>query len=253
MGARRRGSDLTWLFDLDNVLHDASHAIFPAINANMNAYIAQVLREQGMPAETADVNAARIAYWQRYGATLLGLVRHHDVRPAHFLHHAHDLPDLASMVRCERRLGQLFDRLPGRKILLTNAPRRYAREVLRHVGLHRHFALHLPIETMVVHRKLRPKPSRAMLRKVLARQGLKASRTVLVEDTVENLKSARAIGLRTVWITQYLKSNPHAQRSPLSAHRKPGFVDLKLHAVSELPGRLSALLGASRARARDTA
>ena len=32
-----------WLFDLDNTLHNASHAIFPAIMANMNLYIARVL------------------------------------------------------------------------------------------------------------------------------------------------------------------------------------------------------------------
>jgi putative hydrolase of the HAD superfamily len=30
-----------WLFDLDNTLHNASHAIFPAIMANMNVYIAK--------------------------------------------------------------------------------------------------------------------------------------------------------------------------------------------------------------------
>ena len=60
---------LTWLFDLDNTLHDASHAIFPAINLNMNAYIAQVLQKGGLPADDAAVNAARVTYWQRYGAT----------------------------------------------------------------------------------------------------------------------------------------------------------------------------------------
>jgi putative hydrolase of the HAD superfamily len=37
----------TWLFDLDNTLHNASHAIFPAINVNMNAFIAQVLAKAG--------------------------------------------------------------------------------------------------------------------------------------------------------------------------------------------------------------
>jgi hypothetical protein len=39
-----------WLFDLDNTLHDASHAIFPAISANMNTYIARVLGDGVTPA-----------------------------------------------------------------------------------------------------------------------------------------------------------------------------------------------------------
>ena len=32
-----------WLFDLDDTLHNASHAIFPAIMERMNDYIARVL------------------------------------------------------------------------------------------------------------------------------------------------------------------------------------------------------------------
>jgi putative hydrolase of the HAD superfamily len=58
MRARRR---LTWLFDLDNTLHDASHAIFPAINNNMNAAIARVLGAEQKPAHPEAVNAVRMA------------------------------------------------------------------------------------------------------------------------------------------------------------------------------------------------
>ena len=37
-------------------------------------------------------------YWQRYGATLLGLVRHHGTDPQHFLWHTHQFPDLKHML-----------------------------------------------------------------------------------------------------------------------------------------------------------
>ena len=70
---------LVWLFDLDNTLHDASHAMFPAISANMNTYIARVLSQNGETATPAMINAARVGYWKRYGATLLGMMRHHQV------------------------------------------------------------------------------------------------------------------------------------------------------------------------------
>ena len=59
-----------WLFDLDNTLHDASHAIFPTISANMNTFIARVLGDGITPASKEAVDAARIGYWKRYGATL---------------------------------------------------------------------------------------------------------------------------------------------------------------------------------------
>ena len=239
---------LTWLFDLDNTLHDASHAIFPAITANMNKAIARVLADGGADATPEAVNAARLAYWRRYGATLLGMVRHHQVRVDDFLHEAHQFDDLTAMIRAERGLGRLLARLPGRKILLTNAPRRYSQQVLRHLGLHRHFAQHVPIEAMTVHRQLRPKPSRLMLRRLLARERIAPGRAVLVEDTVSHLKGARALGMRTVWITGYLASRP-VQQQHSSAHPmlrrgvRPAYVDVKLSSVMGLPGRLRSLAG----------
>lgn len=219
---------LVWLFDLDNTLHDASHAVFPAIKHNMNALIARVLEAENKPAHPVAVNEMRIAYWQRYGATLLGMMRHHAVRSEDFLRDAHQFDNLAQMIRAERGMARLLRRLPGRKILLTNAPANYAHAVLRHLGLHRHFADHLPIESMVVHRQLRPKPSRLLLRRVLAREGLHPRQCVLVEDTTENLKSAKALGLRTVWFAGYL---------PRSAGR-PACADIKVKSLSQLPRQL---------------
>jgi putative hydrolase of the HAD superfamily len=160
-----------WLFDLDNTLHDASHAIFPAISANMNTYIGRVLGDGLTPATQAQVDAARLGYWKRYGATLLGMIRHHGVSAADFLHVTHDLGALDKLVRAEKGLGTLLRRLPGRKILLTNAPTRYSTDVMRHLGLSRHFAHHVAIEHMHVHRQLRPKPSSLMLRRLLRKHG----------------------------------------------------------------------------------
>lgn len=222
---------LVWLFDLDNTLHNASHAIFPAINANMNAAIARVLAAQQLPSDPEAVNALRVAYWHRYGATLLGMVRHHDVRAADFLHDAHQFDDLAQMIRAERGLARLLRRLPGRKILLTNAPRAYSHSVLRHLGLHRHFAEHVPIEAMRVHRQWRPKPSSLMLRRLLRQRRLDAARCVLVEDSPENLKSAKSLGMGTVLFTRF---------SP-RRHSRPDFADVQVKSLHQLPRRLSRL------------
>ncbi len=222
---------LVWLFDLDNTLHDASHAIFPAINGNMNALIARVLADQQLPAHAEAVNELRIRYWQRYGATLLGMIRHHGVRADDFLHDAHRFDDLAGMIRAERGIGRLMRRLPGRKILLTNAPRAYAHAVLRHLGLQRHFAEHVPIESMRVHGQWRPKPSRLMLRQLMRRHHLQPGRCVLVEDTLENLRSARSLGIRTVWFTGF---------SPQRFSR-PGFADVQVKSLHQLPRRLARL------------
>jgi putative hydrolase of the HAD superfamily len=232
-----------WLFDLDNTLHNASHAIFPAMNANMNAFLARVLGNGDTPADDETVNAARHAYWQRYGATLVGMMKHHGVRADEFLHAAHTFDDLPSMIRAERGLAHLLKRLPGRKILFTNAPRRYAMDMLRHLGLHRHFFRHVAVEAMRVHGQLRPKPSRTMLRKLLAQEGLSAGRCILVEDTIVNLKAAKTVGMKTAWITGYAEKSRAAQRKAvnLATHRltklikRPVYVDVKVKSVRQLP------------------
>jgi putative hydrolase of the HAD superfamily len=238
-------SPAVWLFDLDNTLHDASHAIFPAISANMNVYIARVLQGvDGAPTQ-AEIDAARTGYWRRYGATLLGMIRHHQVDPAHFLHETHDLGPagtLGRMMKFERGLGRLLRRLPGRKILLTNAPRIYSRAVLRHLKLQHHFDRHIAIEDMRVHRQLRPKPSKLMLRRLLRKHGLAARRCILVEDTLANLRPAHQLGMRTAWITQYLRvADPSGSASLPRMLKRPAYVDVKVKSVRQLPAHLHRL------------
>ncbi|MBI3284152.1 MAG: pyrimidine 5'-nucleotidase [Burkholderiales bacterium] len=227
-GSRRRCAPL-WLFDLDNTLHNATHAIFPAINRNMHAYIAQVLGDGVTPADAATVNRIRQEYYRRYGVTMLGMVRHHGVNAAEFLQEAHRFDDLPGMIRAERGLARLLRRLPGEKILLTNAPRQYAQQVLRHLGLQRHFSAQFAVEAMRVHGQLQPKPSRRFLRKLVASHGIRAADCILVEDSMENLRAAKREGLRTVWVTGYLASY-HRKKSAAC-------VDVTVKSVSQLARR----------------
>jgi putative hydrolase of the HAD superfamily len=238
-----------WLFDLDNTLHDASHAIFPAISANMNVYIARVLAAGGGTPTQADIDRARIGYWRRYGATLLGMIRHHQVDAAHFLAETHDLAatgSLASLLRHEKGLRHLLRRLPGRKILLTNAPQRYSREVLRLLKLQRHFSGHIAIEDMHVHAQLRPKPSKLMLRRLLRKHGLAARHCILVEDTLVNLLPARQLGMRTAWVTQYLRRIDPSGSAEVNAKaprmlKSPAWVDVTVKSVRQLPSQMGRL------------
>ena len=69
-----------WIFDLDNTLHNARPHIFPHINRAMTEYLQVKL---GLEPDAA--SALRHEYWKRYGATLLGLMRHHDTDPREYL------------------------------------------------------------------------------------------------------------------------------------------------------------------------
>jgi putative hydrolase of the HAD superfamily len=190
---------ITWLFDLDNTLHDASHAAFGPTNRAMTEYMVEHL---GIGFDAA--SALRQHYWTHYGATLLGLVRHHGVRAKHFLEATHRLPGLEERLRTSAHDCAALARLPGRKIILTNAPRAYALRVLDTLRLAGCFDAILSIEDMTMFGHPRPKPDARMFRHVLARLKLRPEQCVLVEDTLEHQKAAHALGMRSVWMLRYL-------------------------------------------------
>ena len=69
-----------WLFDLDDTLFEASGGMLHKIHLLMNEYMC---RELGM--EWEEASALRRHYWSVYGATFLGLWRHHGIDPRDFL------------------------------------------------------------------------------------------------------------------------------------------------------------------------
>jgi putative hydrolase of the HAD superfamily len=95
---------------------------------------------------------------------------------------------------------------------------------------------------MHVHGRLRPKPSKLMLRRLLRRHRLSPRRCILVEDTLVNLKHARQLGVRTAWITQYLRWADPIGGSPLPrTAKRPAYVDVKVKSVRKLPSVLHRL------------
>ncbi|WP_420223623.1 pyrimidine 5'-nucleotidase [Pigmentiphaga litoralis] len=217
-----KAKELVWFFDLDNTLHDASHAIFSHIDLSMTAAVRETLN-----VSEEEAHALRKKYWQRYGATLIGMVRHHGVSSADFLHRSHNF-DIRPLVRADKDLRNRLDKLPGRKVLLTNAPHNYARTILSHLGILRCFDSLWAVEDMRFHGDFKVKPSPALMRHVLAHEGVSAHRAVLVEDTAANLRGARQVGMRTVYVR-------HPQTPFAKTHRgRPTFIDLQVNSVSHL-------------------
>lgn len=208
----------TWIFDLDNTLHNASPHIFPHLTRSMTAY----LREHLQLGEE-EAGTLRAHYWRSYGATLLGMMRHHGTDPDHFLRQTHAFPDLPNMLVYERGLAAMLRRLPGRKLVLSNAPREYASAVLQLMGIEGQFDAVHGIEST----GYQPKPSLAAFHSLVRTHGLIPSRCVMVEDSRDNLRPAKRLGMKTVWVT----------REP----RTPAHVDVKTASVLALPRLLGRL------------
>ena len=203
---------LVWVFDLDNTLHNATPHIFPHINRSMTAYL-----QQHLQLDEAAANALRMHYWQRYGATLSGLMRHHGTRPEHFLWHTHQFPELERMVLREPRLRHVLKNLPGRKVVFSNAPQHYAQAVLKLLRVADLFDDVMAVEQT----RYRPKPDSFGFLRLLRRHRVAAAQCVMVEDSLGNLQTAKRLGMRTVWVNAGNKSAP--------------CVDVKIRDVMQLP------------------
>ncbi len=219
-----------WLFDLDHTLHDAAPA-FRGINAAMTEFIVRELA-----VDRAEADRLRGHYWARYGATMLGLIRHHGVRAPHFLHDTHRLPGLESQLRAHPHDLAALARLPGRRYVLTNSPQAYAERVLDALGMRRLFDGVIAIEQMRMFGHWRPKPDARMFRALCVKLGVPPSRCVLVEDTLVHQKSARAVGLHTVWMQRWLGRSAQAQgpEAGLALRRKPVYVCDRIRALPDL-------------------
>ena len=213
-----RGHSRTWLFDLDNTLHNADLHVFPYIHRSMMAYICQHLSM-----DEAAATALRQHYWQRYGTTLTGMMRHHGTDPHHFLHHTHQIPDLARNIISERGLKYLLRRLPGRKIIFSNAPLKYTEAVLAALGVRRCFDTVYCVERI----RFQPKPSSSGFLQILRNEGLNPRNCIMVEDSLPNLITAKRLGMKTVWVSTRTRQSP--------------FVDVKLASLLDLPSRLRQL------------
>jgi putative hydrolase of the HAD superfamily len=207
-----------WIFDLDNTLHNAMPHIFPHINQAMTSYV-----EDQLGLEAGAASALRQRYWTQYGATLLGLMRHHNTDPHHFLWHTHQFPELERMLVRERALRATLRRLPGRKFVFSNAPVHYSRAVLKALAIADLFDAVFSIERT----RFRPKPqTHGFLRMVRANR-LRARRCIMVEDTLRNLHTAKKLGMKTVWVSR--------------ERRVPCYVDVRIARLSELTRALPLL------------
>jgi putative hydrolase of the HAD superfamily len=208
----------TWVFDLDNTLHNAGAHIFPVMNRAMTQYLQDFL-----DLDEAGANELRERYWLRYGATLQGLVRHHGTDPDHFLWHTHQFPALHDMVLRPRGLRAALQRLPGRKLVYSNAPIHYTRRVLQLLGIADLFEAVFTIERA----GYRPKPDPHGFYRLLRQQRLNPAHCIMVEDSLANLKTAKRLGMKTVSVGVLPK--------------RPAYVDLSVNSVLQLPAVLARL------------
>lgn len=178
-----------WVFDLDNTLYPPSVRLFDQIEVRMTQYVMDALG-----VERPEADQLRIAYWNKYGTTLAGLMREHDVDPAPYLTIVHDID--FSGLSIDQGLADKISALPGRKIVYTNGTIPYAERVLEARGIRQPFDAVYGVESA----NFLPKPELQAFETVFAHDGVQTERAAMFEDDHRNLKAPHAMGMKTVHV-----------------------------------------------------
>jgi putative hydrolase of the HAD superfamily len=93
-------------------------------------------------------------------------------------------------------LGAAIEKLPGRKLILTNGTRAHADAVMRRLDIHMHFDDVFGINEA----GLEPKPLPQTYDKFLKTHGVDPKRAAMFEDLARNLAVPHALGMTTVLV-----------------------------------------------------
>ena len=181
-----------WIFDLDNTIYDIKAGLFVKISERITEYI---MTKLSFTREEA--NLVRSDMYKKYGLTLTGLMREYKIDPDEYLDFIHDFmhPEL----KYEKQLKLSLKNLSGRKFIYTNASQDHAENILSAMGIEAEFEKILDIKATQYVPKPDPKSYEIMLKSfgIFSNQ---VENSIFIEDTAKNLKPAKLLGLKTVWM-----------------------------------------------------
>ena len=186
--ARGFGAVDTWVFDLDNTLYP-HHLLWQQVDDRIRAYIENFLKvPQG------EAHRIQKDYYKRYGTTMRGLMTEHGLEPDDYLDFVHQIDH--SPLEPNPALGAALEKLPGRKLILTNGTRKHADAVMKKLAVHEHFEDVFDI----IAAELEPKPSPKTYERFLAVHDVDPGKAAMFEDLARNLAAPHTLGMTTVLV-----------------------------------------------------
>jgi putative hydrolase of the HAD superfamily len=179
----------TWVFDLDNTLYPHHVNLWQQVDARIGEYIGNFLNVD-------PVEARRIQkdYYKRFGTSMRGMMTEHGVSADDYLAYVHRIDH--SPLQPDAAMGAALERLPGRKLILTNGSRAHAGKVLERLGIDRHFEDVFDI----VSAELEPKPAHRTYQRFLKLHGVDPAKAAMFEDLARNLVVPHDLGMTTTLV-----------------------------------------------------
>lgn len=179
----------TWVFDLDNTLYPHHLNLWQQVDERIRTYVSDFLK-------ISKDEAFRVQkdYYKRYGTTLRGLMSEHGLQPDDYLEYVHQIDH--SPIEANPTLGAALEKLPGRKLILTNGTRKHAEAVMRKLEISHHFEDVFDIAAA----NLDPKPLPQVYERFLTRHAVDPHKASMFEDLARNLMLPHALGMTTILV-----------------------------------------------------
>jgi putative hydrolase of the HAD superfamily len=179
----------TWVFDLDNTLYPHHVNLWQQVDARINEFVATWLKVSSDEARLIQKD-----YYRRFGTTMRGMMTLHGVRADDYLAYVHKIDH--SPLEPNPAMGAAIEKLPGRKLILTNGSVDHVDKVLERLGLTGHFEAIFDI----IAADLAPKPSPQTYQKFLDLHRVDPERAAMFEDLARNLVVPHQLGMTTVLV-----------------------------------------------------
>ena len=221
--ARGFGHVETWVFDLDNTLYPHHLNLWQQVDERIRAYVSDFLKVSADEAFRVQKD-----YYQA--------IRHHHARDDdRTWHEARRLSRIRAQIdhsplEANPALGAALEKLPGRKLILTNGTRKHADAVMQKLEIHQHFEDVFDIAAA----DLDPKPLPQVYQRFLARHGVDAAKAAMFEDLARNLETPHALGMTTVLVVPQGQREVFREAWELEGRDAP-YVD---HLTDDLTGFL---------------
>ena len=159
------------------------------MDERIRTYIAEFLK-----VSKDDAFRVQKDYYKRYGTSMRGMMTEHGMKPDDFLDYVHKIDH--SPLEPNPALGAAIEKLPGRKLILTNGTRAHADAVMKRLEIDKHFEDVFDIAAA----DLDPKPLPQVYERFLKKHGVAPSRAAMFEDLARNLEVPHRLGMTTVLV-----------------------------------------------------
>jgi len=194
----------TLIFDVDDTLYDVACGFTAYRNG---ASVWEMMTTQLGFSTAEEAKALRDEYFAKYHATAKALqMAEADGRlpagahfePAMLAEWWSTKLDFDAYLSPDELLINALATSPLKLVAFTNAPRKYALCVLEALGVRRFFMDEHIFAVDDVLPECKPEP--AAFLKVLSALGVQARECVMIEDSMKNIRAAKALGMRTVLV-----------------------------------------------------